>query len=182
MWVPDFLTCLRPRTGDDASAYKSPALPFPSATPVPHAEHRLLRQGVAHLAGEHRDLATMVWVVGDHLAEESGYVRAEALSPATARKSRFQDRAESCLALHERLHMCWRPPTEIPLVANLAGLGCRLQPAHAQVIEVSSDGSDGPPPLESRRPSAPGFGGQVFDHVVVDAVVWVETAEQGFGW
>jgi hypothetical protein len=51
----------------------------------------------------------MVRVVGDHIGEQSGSVRAEALSPAIARRSRLQDRAESCLALLEPLRLRWRP-------------------------------------------------------------------------
>src|SRR5579863_4597280 len=50
---------------------------FSAGAPLPHAKHRLLRQGVAHLAGEHANLAAMVAIVRDEIAEESGYVGAE---------------------------------------------------------------------------------------------------------
>ena len=51
---------------------------LPARAPLPHAERSLLGQGVAQLARLGGDLAAVVRVVGDQVAEHSDDVRAEA--------------------------------------------------------------------------------------------------------
>src|SRR5580692_9845098 len=116
----------------------------------------------------------MVRVVSDQIAEESGDVWAKSLYSAIAFERRLQHRAQSCPALLQRFRRLGRSYAgAIELLGNLASFGGGFQPHHADVVQVSHDTGDAPS-LAFRRRSAPGFGRQVFDHVVVDTVVGVE--------
>lgn len=67
-------------------------------TPLPHAEHCLLRDRVSGLAGQHRDLSAMVRIVCDQITEESGHVRAKAFDVAVAVDGRLQNVPERSTA------------------------------------------------------------------------------------
>src|SRR5579872_4744438 len=111
-------------------------LNLPSCIPLPHTEHCLLRQRVAHLAGQHADLAAMMRVVRNQIAEKSGDVGAESFYSTTALQRGLQYRAESFPALFEgsyRLHR--RDPGTIQLFGNFASLGGSLEPHDADVVQ-----------------------------------------------
>src|SRR5580698_5817061 len=149
-------------------------LHFSSGAPLPHAEHGFLGQRVAHLAGEHADLAAMVRVVGNQIAEESGHIGTESFYSAIAFQGRFQYRAQSCPALLERFRcLCWGHVRAIELVWNLASLGRGLQPHHAYVVRMSHYSGDGSS-LAVWRLGTPSFRWQVLDHVLINAVVRVK--------
>src|SRR5579862_3026260 len=80
--------------------------PLPHA-PLPHAEHRFLRDGVPGLTGEHGDLSAMVSVVCDQIAEEAGDIRAKAFDPTVGLERCLQDFVECGSAGLERF-LCLR--------------------------------------------------------------------------
>src|SRR5580692_11173967 len=95
------------------------SLHFSSGAPLPHAEDRFLRQGVAHLAGKHADLSAMMRVVGNQVAEESGNVGTESFYSAIAFQRRLQYRAEGCAALLQPFRcLCRGHVRAIELVRN----------------------------------------------------------------
>ena len=65
----------------------------------------------------------------------------------------------------------------IELVGDLLGF-CGLEPHHADVVHVGDDGSDRAA-FSIRWPLAPGGGREIFDQIKVDAVVGLESLQQG---
>ena len=66
-------------------------------TPLPHAEHCLLRQRMAELAGQHGDLPAVMGVVRDEISDKAGDIRAKTLDSAIA--LRAHDDEATCIAL-----------------------------------------------------------------------------------
>src|SRR5215469_2761279 len=84
---PDSL-CL-PRRCESVAAFpqesnlrQASGLRLSPRSPLPHAKHRFLWQRTPDLPGEHADLAPMMRVVRDQIAQESNNIRTEALHPA----------------------------------------------------------------------------------------------------
>src|SRR5579863_2425916 len=101
---------------------------------------------MADLAGQHADLAAMMRVMSDQVAEKSGDVGAESFYSAIALQRGLQYRAKSFPALFERFHRLHRrDPRAIQLFRNVTALGHHLEPHDADVVQVRHNGSDGPP-------------------------------------
>ena len=71
-------------------------------SPLPHTEHGLLRQGMADLPGEHRNLAAMVGIVRNQVANESGDIGTEILDAAVGGQRVADHRAQRRAAFLKR--------------------------------------------------------------------------------
>src|SRR5271165_3873291 len=146
--------------------------------PLPHAEHGLLRQGMAELPRQHGDLSAMMSVMRDEVAEKSSHVGAETFDAAIGTQGSAHDDAERFAALFEGAHRLRRRDfVAVQLLRNVLRLA-GLQPHHAHVVHVGEDGSN-VAALAVRGLSGPGLGRKIVDQVLIDAVVGVERIEQG---
>src|ERR1700678_838809 len=101
--------------------------PGSASAPLPHAKHRLLRQGMPELVCQHCDLTAMVRVVRDQVCGESGYVGAKATDASVFLQSCNHDHAQSVTAaLQGMQRLSERHSRAIELRGNLAALGRNL--------------------------------------------------------
>ncbi len=149
--------------------------------PLPHAEHRFLWDRVSSLTGEHGDLSAMMSVVRDQVAEEAGGVRTKALNAAIAieGEGRLEDGAQRGSAgVESSLCLGRRDGEAVELLGDLSF--CSFQPHDADVVHVRNHGGD-VASFVCGRFGTPGFGGQMVEQILVDAVVGIEGREQSFG-
>src|SRR6266700_3675306 len=98
---------------------------------------------MAHLAGKHGDLSTVMSVVSDKVADERRDIWTKILDPPITVHRTLDGPAQSCGASLESLYgIGWRHRCLIKLLGNLFRLG-GLQPHQADIVHVSDNRGDG---------------------------------------
>src|SRR5215469_16050550 len=142
-----------------------------ATSPLPHPEHRFLRQGMSDLAREHCNLTAMVGVVSDQVSEERRYVGLEAFHSSIGLNRGLHQCEQGIPALIEGLFgLGWIYGVAVNLIWDLAALGGRFEPHHTYVVHMGDNRRD-LAPFTVRWFGTPAFGGQVVDHVLVNAIV-----------
>jgi len=123
------------------------------------------RQGMAELPGQHRDLAAVVGIVGNQIAEKTRDVGAKSLPAHRRPGHRKGPRSErdGCFLVRVRLARSHRRAIE--LRKNFFRLG-RLRPQATHVVHMGHDGPNGTA-LAFGRFRFPGCGWKVVDQILM---------------
>lgn len=126
----------------EAGLYLRRAKPQSAGTPLPHAKHGFLRQGVAELAGKHRNLPTMMGIVRHEVTEECRDVWLEASNPPIALQRPAEHPLQSRMTAFQSFHSLGRSHRgSIELIRDLLRLGS-LEPHHPHVVHVRDNSRD----------------------------------------
>lgn len=131
------------------------------------------------LAGEHRDLSTMVRIMRNQISKKASHIRAKAFDAPVRFQRRLQNFPECRAARVQRLlclRWCHREAVQLLRDSPLR----RLQPHIAHVVHMRHHPRD-VAPLSPGRLRAPSFARQTVEQVLVDATVRIKSRKQSFG-
>src|SRR5258708_14650903 len=146
-------------------------------SPLPHAEHGLLRQWMADLPRQHGDLATVMGIVRNQITDKSSHIWTEILYATVSRERVADHRAHSRAAFLQCPQSLGRSTGRaVPLLRDFTVFG-RLELHHTYVMHVSHDGRSRSP-LAVWRFRIPRASGKALDQVGVNLIVRVECIKQ----
>ena len=136
---------------------------------------------MSNLPSKHRDLSSVVCIVGDQVSEKGSDIRSEPLDSPIGFQSSLQDCAESgATLLQALLRLDRRHRVPVKLIGNVAALCGSFQPHNAHVVDVGYDRSD-LAPFALGRFGTPSLGRKIVDHVMINPIVDIESIEQRIG-
>src|SRR5580698_4893970 len=112
--------------------------------PFPHAEGYFLRQRIAYLACQHCDLAPVMRVVRDEVAEKASHIGTKAFNATITCQGSTEQAAQCLTALLERLpRLRWSDRGSVKLRWNLCAFGGNFQPHHTHIVHMGDDCGNG---------------------------------------
>jgi hypothetical protein len=146
--------------------------------PLPKAEIRGLGQGVTDLTGEHGDLAPVVRVMGDEVADEGGGVGLEALDPDAGCQRGGDKVVQQAGGLFQGTNGLWDGEgVLIERFGNGGASGC-LEPHDVYRVDVRGECGK-VAPFSVGGGSSPGLRVEIFEQIASNAEVDVQSANEG---